>query len=102
MKAKEWAAKINGAKSEDELMDLLVSLFRELFDTIVELKETRHVQRLSGMKGILLEVFQKYRSIAKRCPNIKPDGFEVYVRKQLPETPVILGEAPIPEDRLKK
>lgn len=91
MKAKEWAAKINGTQSEEEMNEVLGALMKDLFGSMTMLKEQRHVQTLPGMRGILLEVFQKYNAIVKRCPTLKKDGFEEYVRKQIPNVDKILN-----------
>jgi hypothetical protein len=80
MKAKDMAETFKANPTLDTVRDLVT-------DCILETKtiaEARKIQSDQALRAIIQEVDDKWRALARLCPEIKPDGFKTALHLNIP------------------
>lgn len=81
MRAKEYAERYKANRTAQELADIIAALAEEA----VELQRVRQARSEAAQYAILNEQDQKWRAFARIVGDVKEDGFEMVIKKLVPE-----------------
>lgn len=85
MKAKEYAKRYSESQDKNEC---LFQIVRDILLESEEIAKQRNIKRGSALFSVFDELSKKWKAFVRLTndPTIRPDGFERYFEKQMPET----------------
>lgn len=80
MKAKEYHARYQANKTDDELIDIATAMVMET----KALAEARHIKEDRAMTAIIREQDEKWKAFVRLNPGINPGFFKLALHKLVP------------------